>query len=525
MRSSRGRGSKKVARRRRYSATSKVAEIPPAENPLVLTLYLKEPGRPQRRPGSAAAIAELTIRVSREELIKRRKRVLKGPIAKIRRYFQQRGMTISATDPGRRRLRLRATPAQIEKAFAMRFRRTEHGGHHYRHPARTPRVPRGIAKLVRTVTGFDERPVIGRLRDMAGPQGVSGLYPSAMAGLYGITTARRGAGQCIALIEPKGGYDPEDLKKACAAMNIAVPTVVDVPVGKGHNAFGADAEADREVSLDVQVLAGVAPEARLAVYFTENSEDGLADGVTAALHDGVNKPSVIVITWGEPEATWTPQARAALDLALEDAVSREVTVVAAAGDDLATDGMNNDMKAHVDYPASHPYVLGCGGTQITLDASSTTILDEVVWHNLTRGTGGGISDLYAVPAFQTAAGLPPSVNGGRKGRGVPDVAGAASETNGYRIQLHGSEIVTGGTSATAPLWGAFIALLNAERGQSVGFINPTLYQQPQATLFRPIVSGDNIFQGIGYDAGPGWNACAGLGAPKGAAIIAALAAV
>jgi kumamolisin len=501
------------------------AGAPKRQDPLVLTLYLREPGKPRRRPGSAAAIAELSTRVSREQLRAERKLQFKSPIAKIRRYAKQSGMRILDVDPTRRRVRLRATSTKSEKAFATRLRQIEHGACHYRCPDRTPRVPQAIADVVQAVLGFDDRPCISRLRSMAETQGSNGLYPSEMARHYGIATASHGAGQCIALIEPAGGYDPEDLKRACEAMKIPVPAVSHVFVGKGRNTFGADAPGDKEVSLDVQVLAGVAPEARLAIYFTENNETGLADGVTEAIHDSTHRPSVIVITWGEPEVSWSRAerraARTALDAALTDAVRLGITVVAAAGDDLATDRIA-DNKAHVDYPASNPYVLSCGGTRITLDASGTAITDEVVWNDGLRGTGGGISDLFLVPEFQKSAQVPPSVNDGRLGRGVPDVAAAASETNGYRIFLHGSEITTGGTSAAAPLWGAFIALLNGQRGKSLGFINPMLYRDPG--LLRPIVSGDNAIFGIGYKAGPGWSACTGLGTPKGAAMIASLTA-
>jgi kumamolisin len=195
------------------SRTARLRRRPKAQDPLLLTLYLKEPGKPRRRPGSAAAIAELSTRVSREQLKQERKRRFKSPIAKIRRYAKQHGMRIFDVDPARRRVKLRATSAKSEKAFATRLRQIEHGGCHYRCPDRTPRVPRHIADVVQAVLGFDERPCISRLRSMAEPQGTNGLYPSDMARLYGIATAGRGAGQCIALIEPAGGYDPEDLKK------------------------------------------------------------------------------------------------------------------------------------------------------------------------------------------------------------------------------------------------------------------------------------------------------------------------
>lgn len=499
----------------------------PPDEPLQLTLYLKHPAAVRRRPGSAADLAELTRRVSRDELAAERARLLAGPIEVIRRFAAQAGMQVLDVDPARRRVALKATPAAAERAFSTKLRRVEHAGRHYHCPRRAGRVPPALAEIVDAVLGLDARPRLRRLRSMAGPA-ANGLYPSAIARLYGIEAPRRGAGQSLAIVEPAGGYARTDLEQACRAMGLPVPRVVDVAVGHGRNAFGADPLADREVSLDVQVAAAVAPEAHLAVYFTESTESGLADGLAEAVHDKTHRPDVIVITWGEPEVFWPPAARKAMDGALADAVRLGVTVLAASGDDLATERMN-DGRAHVDYPASSPYVLGCGGTAVTLDATGASIASEVVWNEAgARGTGGGISDLYAVPAYQRSVTLPASANNdGRRGRGVPDVAAAAAETNGYRIVLHDSEVVASGTSAVAPLWGAFIALINAERGHPLGLVNSTLYRDPR--LFRPVTSGNNVAFGttIGYRAGPepGWNACTGLGAPQGAAIIAALTAV
>jgi kumamolisin len=105
------------------------------------------------------------------------------------------------------------------------------------------------------------------------------------------------------------------------------------------------------------------------------------------------------------------------------------------------------------------------------------------------------------------------------------VAAAAAETNGYRTIVGGSEVVASGTSAVAPLWGAFIALLNEQRGTSLGFVNSRLYQAPK--LLNPVTSGNNNDTNwdLGYPAGPGWSACTGLGTPRGADITAAFTAV
>lgn len=430
-------------------------------------------------------------------------------------------MRVIRVDTARRRVKLLASREAAERIFKTKIIEVEVDGGRYRAPSHLPVIRPQLARFVHGVLGLDECP---RLRGpgMNGPDGGPGLLPSDFAALYGMATGGRGAGQRIALIEPKGGYRLEDLAAACRKMNVPVPSVTDVLVGGARNVPGVDLDADREVALDLQVVAGIAPEAQISVYFTPNTDTGIADGVANAVSDRTHRPSVIVITWGEAEKNWPLQARRSLDAVLHDTVRLGITVVAASGDDLATARLFD--AAHVVYPASSPYVLSCGGTQITLDQAATAITAEVVWNDGTHGTGGGISDFYPVPAFQTKANLPPSVNGGRRGRGVPDIAAAAAEINGYRVTLGNAEVVASGTSAAAPLWAAFIALLNQRRGRSLGFVNDVLYQK--TNLLRPITSGNNMFLGIGYQAGPspGWNACAGLGVPNGAAIVAALAA-
>jgi len=138
------------------------------------------------------------------------------------------------------------------------------------------------------------------------------------------------------------------------------------------------------------------------------------------------------------------------------------------------------------------------------------------------GGGGGISDLFPVPTFQQNASLPPSVNDGQTRRGVPDVAGDAAPGTGYRVVVSGQTQVFGGTSAVAPLWAGLTALINEGAATPIGFFLPFLYAN--STLLRQITQGDNNPSGsdVGYSAGPGWNACTGLGVPNGASLFVAL---
>jgi kumamolisin len=196
-----------------------------------------------------------------------------------------------------------------------------------------------------------------------------------------------------------------------------------------------------------------------------------------------------------------------------------VTVCVAAGDDGSTDGVNDGLN-HVDFPASSPNVLACGGTELV--ASDKTITSETVWNELANNegaTGGGISDFFSpVPSWQSSADVPPSANPSHNiGRGVPDVAGDADPTTGYDTLVDGQSGVIGGTSAVAPLWAGLIALINESIGKPVGFANPLLYQNLSRD-FNSITSGNNG----AYSAGPGWNPCTGLGSPIGTQVAAVL---
>jgi kumamolisin len=189
-------------------------------------------------------------------------------------------------------------------------------------------------------------------------------------------------------------------------------------------------------------------------------------------------------------------------------------VFAASGDGLASDGQG-DGAAHVDFPASSPWVVGCGGTR--LETSGAARSGETVWNSNGGGTGGGISALFPVPTYQSGVTLPPSANAGAApGRGVPDVAADADPYTGYQVVVDGQAQVIGGTSAAAPLWAGLFALVNEAAGKPVGQPHATLYGH--ASAFNDVTSGDNKVSGVGYSAGPGWDACTGLGTPRASAI-------
>jgi len=355
----------------------------------------------------------------------------------------------------------------------------------------------------------------------------TGLWPTEVAALYGIPAAWDGAGQCVGIIALGGSYHPDDLATACEQMHRKVPLVITVPVpvnGETSGWSGGTAD-DEEATLDLQVVAGVVPGARIVMYCAPHNEAGLKEALRTALGDGKNNPSVISVSYATPEPLFSIDGFRTIENVLGQAARLGVSVVAAAGNSLADGGLH-DGGAHVAYPASSQYVIGCGGTQITLTPDGTAIADEVVWNNgVDRGTDGGRSLRFDVPDYQQSIALPAPARPTGDGRGVPDVAAAAGTDPGYRIVLAGNEKVKGGTSAATPLWAAIIAIANAKRGKALaGAIHGFLYANPEVNLsLKPILHGDNRWQGIGYDAGPRWNACTGWGVPKGAETIQALA--
>jgi kumamolisin len=203
-----------------------------------------------------------------------------------------------------------------------------------------------------------------------------------------------------------------------------------------------------------------------------------------------------------------------MDQAFQAAATMGVTVYCAAGDNGANDfppGQGQQPGNHADFPASSPHVAGCGGTKISV--SGNTITDEEVWNDSGDGaTGGGFSSSFSRPSWQQPA-------NSQTMRGVPDVSGDASPLSGYAVRVDGQNTVIGGTSAVAPLWAGLTALLNQSLGKPVGFINPLLYGLPAASgAFKDITVGNNN----GFNAGPGWDPCTGLGRPDGARLLAAL---
>ena len=498
-----------------------VGDVEPDEK-ITVTVLVKRRTADKFTPGSAGDLARLLKPVTRQALAAQRRRTHARAAARIHKLAAAYGLTVGRIDLVQRTVEIEGTARQMAEIFGATLRIYDDGRRRFRARVGQLVIPAEIAPWTRAVLGFDERPMVPtyRLQAQAGGGTGSGLWPTEMAALYGIPLDLDVSSVSVGIVALGGGYLAADLKAALAAMKREAPVVVDVPVAGNSNSFGDGmTAAEQEIALDLQVLAALLPKAKIAIYFAGNSRDSLVAAIHQAVLDDINRPQVISVSWGSAEKFWNETGYEAMQAALADAIRLRVSMLFASGDELATAGLT-DGKVHVWFPASSPYALGCGGTSPILGAGNTSIASEVVWNEGFSGTGGGISDLFPVPVYQEKLALPKSLNDGNVRRGVPDVAGAAASTPGYRIVVNDTEVVKDGTSAATPLWAALIAMVNAARGEPIGFLNSALYSNPGA--FRLIERGNNRVQGMGYDAGDGWNACTGLGVPKGADIIAAL---
>ncbi|HTT46035.1 MAG TPA: S53 family peptidase [Thermoplasmata archaeon] len=436
----------------------------------------------------------------------------------VREFGLRQGLSVGMVDPVRRTMSLHGSIASAARAFGVEVHRFDHPSATYRAPLAPIQLPVELGETVVGVFGLDNRPQLRpHFRRNADPRATGYPVPTVGAA-YSFPTGLTGSDQCIGLLEFGGGYSSEDLASYFGGLGVPVPEVVSVGVDGAANAPTGDPNGpDAEVELDIETAGALAPAARIVVYFAPNTEQGFVDAMTTAVHDNANRPSVISISWGGPENSWSATARAAFEAVTQDGALQGVTILAASGDQGASDGEATGNRT-VDFPASSPYVLGCGGTRLTLAGGK--IVSETVWNDLGQNegaTGGGVSEEFPKPSYQTGAVVPSAPNG-FAGRGVPDVAGNADPQTGYAVFVDGAPAVIGGTSAVAPLWAALVARLSQGIGKPLGFANPAIYSAAVSSTLRDITSGDNG----GYTAGPGWDPCTGLGSPQGSRLLAAL---
>lgn len=458
------------------------------------------------------------------------------------------GLHVESTSVARRSVLLSGTVQAASAAFGVELKVYEHPSlGRYRGRVGPVKVPGDLVDVVEGVFGLDNRRIgrsyLHRARRPIRPSRAAlpqNIYVAPqVAQLYNFPEGYDGSNQCIAIlafngeignsgVQAPGGFDEAAIKKYFTTLNINEPQITQVVVHGPGNVPGDGKDPDdstTEIMLDIQVAGGIAPGAKLVIYFTEFTEQGWVDAISSITTDQENRPNIISCSYGNPEdagsgSLWTKAAINKVNECFQTAGRQGITVCCASGDAGSTDETGTD-RAHADFPASSPWVIGCGGTRV--ESSSGTITSETVWNDgPDSATGGGVSNLFPLPGYQGFVSTPRSVNPGHRiGRAVPDVSALADPETGVMIVGPSGDFEgpIGGTSVAAPLWAALLARITQALGHPLGFINPALYRYCAAGVLRDVTIGNNG----AYVAGPGYDACTGLGSPDGVKLLQALA--
>ncbi|HTY84937.1 MAG TPA: S53 family peptidase [Silvibacterium sp.] len=448
----------------------------------------------------------------------------------------------------RRSMRLAGSAADIARAFKTRFEEFELNGHLFFAHTQPLHVPEAWNGSIESVIGLHSSRQAWPRRGSSVHGRATSAHIQDLSHAYRFPPNLDGSGQTIGIIEFGGGFHPKDIEQFCAHNRVAAPRITVVKIGSGANRPAShhsvnefldvisgtltlaakeeqsdpflDAQCTAEVTMDLEILAALVPAAHIVVYFASSDEQGLYHAISHAVHDEHYQPGILSISWSMPERTLSGAELKAVEGVLREAAHLGITVCASSGDAGALNG-SADGKPSVNYPASSPHCLGCGGTSGKISPSG--ISEEIVWNAIHFGikgaSGGGVSSLFPLPEWQQGARVPIEPRG-KRGRGVPDVAGLADPRYGCEMMIAGRTFASAGTSSVAPMWAALIARFNQALGRRCGHLHPHIYRlgKDRATALRPVLKGDN---GL-YRAGRGWNACTGYGTPRGDALLAYL---
>jgi kumamolisin len=439
-------------------------------------------------------------------------------------YAKSLGLTVTGTHSNRTLVNVSGPAGQIEKAFNLRLHHyKKQNGRTFYAPNDNPEVPVAIASIIHGIVGLDNHAVrhtynrrkqmtegvkISRASSNTSPSGPGGGYaPNDLLTAYNLSgVSANGSNQIIALFE-LAAYRASDIHEYTNYFGL--------PQAKLNNILvdgGSGSGIDAEVTLDIQLALALAPESQIYIYEGPNSDQGVLDTYNRIATDNVAKQ--VSTSWGMGENLSSVQYLQAENAIFLQMAAHGQTIYAAAGDSGAYDDYpaNGSLALVVDDPASQPYVVGVGGTRLTVNSGTGAYKSEKVWNDgLGNGAGGGgVSSIWPIPSWQKNI----STTFSKTSRNVPDVSLNADEDTGYSIFFDGQWTIFGGTSCAAPLWAAFTARVNQERlalqKPVLGFANPSLYAIGAGSTynenFHDITKGNNLHYvaGIGYDNASGW---------------------
>lgn len=448
---------------------------------------------------------------------------------KVIAYAEGLGLTVSDTHPNRMLLNVVGPTSSVEAAFKLNLHQYQlPSGRKFYAPNNEPEVPASIASIIRGVVGLDNHAVwrpFYRVKETdeafddsndahSGPTG--GFSPKDLIKAYDLAKVpSNGSGQIVALFE-LAGYQVSDIEKYTKHYDLPTAKLKNILVD-GVSGEGADAE----VTLDIELVLALAPESQIYVYEGPNTFKGVLNTYNRIATDNLAKQ--VSTSWGLGEDLVNKQHLEAENAIFMQMAAQGQSIYAASGDDGAYDDYPSE-DLMVDDPASQPYVVGVGGTTLSLEKGTGAYESESVWNNgLGNGAGGGgVSNVWPIPSWQTKVSTVVS----KTNRNVPDVALNADPKTGYAIFHKGKWKVFGGTSCGAPLWAAFTALVNQQRVAAqkpvLGFANPSIYAIGDGVAYgadlHDITKGNNLH----YDAHAGYDNATGWGSFNGANLFISL---
>jgi kumamolisin len=366
--------------------------------------------------------------------------------------------------------------------------------------------------------------------------GIQGYGPSDLTNLYDIQqinqTGDDGSGQTIALYE-KSDFSDANISQYDSSFGLSTTPPERVPVSDGSDTGASRNDGQGEIEMDIEIVRAIAPAAHLLVYEAPQGKAGSIAMWNQIVSD--DRAQVVSTSWGSPETYTDSDEIQAVDQALQEAAAQGQSVFDASGDlgayDL--DGIDQVPRKEwtrlvADFPGTDPWITSVGGTTLDQNADGS-YGGERAWSDDHQqpnvGSGGGLSTVFKRPSWQSGPGVDNQYSNGM--RQMPDVAADADANRSpyaiYTVDDHGQPgwQGAGGTSASAPLWAATIALINQYLGQPQGFLNPTLYKlgQQASTLpfapFHDVTEGNNLY----YPATPGWDFATGWGSLDATALL------
>ncbi len=465
-----------------------------------------------------------------------------GPAAadyqSVIQFATTNGLRVVKTSGNRAHLEVSGTVANVERAFHITL-----GS--YRHPTEDrefyapdvePSVDAGVPVLY--VQGLDDlvimRPVGHHKTDGKGAgqpnigSGTNGLYlGSDFRNAYAPGVSLNGSGQVVGLFEGDG-YTPSDITEYQNLAGIS-PHVPVVPILLDSLTSNTAGGANDEVCLDIEMAIAMAPGLSQVTVYEGQFDSTIMNEIASPTH-GEPLPMQASSSWGSVAGDIT------CENALLEMAAQGQSFYQASGDFGAyptATNVNNIVQN---------YMTTVGGTILSMNGTGASWQSEVVWNdgNPTGKdiSGGGILINVGRPEYQ--GGINMTANqGSTTWRNIPDVAACAQGieivdtttfTNG-NPNIPGHIGGVGGTSAAAPLWAGFTALVNQQAAsygkQTLGFPNPAIYvigkgsSELYNAAFHDITVGNN-FNSVSpslYSATTGYDLCTGWGSPTGQTLI------